>query len=160
MPHPDAAYQEDRPLTVVSLLMDIEGSPWAILTLQPGAATRCLADGELLDFEQALGALVADGWGQALSDVPLVEGWTVDVHAGRLIAVTRGDDDYWIAPDSTLLPDHWQRAANSRGEVLVVLVPPGSLHGQGEHYDVLGKLEARDELAAARLVLRGTLDIT
>ena len=83
----------------------------------------------------------------------------MEVHAGRLSAVTRGADDYWIAPASTLLPDHWRRAANDRGEVLVVLVPPGSLHGQGEHYDVLGKLEASGELAAARLALRGTLDI-
>jgi hypothetical protein len=58
-----------------------------------------------------------------------------------------------------VLPDHWQRAANGRGEVLVVVVPPASLHGQGEHYDVLGKLEASGELAAARLALRGTLNI-
>jgi hypothetical protein len=102
---------------------------------------------------------VADGWGDALNDVPLVEGWAVHVRAGRLSAVTRGDDDYWSAPGSTLLPDHWQRAANGRGEVLVVVVPPASLHGQGEHYDVLGKLEASGELAAARLALRGTLNI-
>jgi hypothetical protein len=160
MPHPDAAFQEDRPLTVVSLLMDLNGDPWASLTLQPSAATRCLADGEVLDFEHALRALVADGWGYALNDVPLVEGWAVEVHAGRLSAVTRGPDDYWIAPGDTLLPHHWQRAANGRGEVLVVVVPPASLHGQGEHYDVLGKLEARGELAAARLALRGTLDIS
>jgi hypothetical protein len=143
MPHPDAAFQEDRPLTVVSLLMDLNGDPWASLTLQPGIATRCVADGEVLDFQHALRALVADGWGEALNDVPVVEGWAVDVHAGRLSAVTRGADDYWVAPGSTLLPDHWRWAANSRGEVLVVVVPPGSLHGQGEHYDVLGKLEAR-----------------
>jgi hypothetical protein len=159
MPHPDAAFRADRPLTVVSLLMDLNGDPWASLTLQPSAATRCLADGEVLDFEHALRALVADGWGDALNDVPLVEGWAVHVHAGRLSAVTRGDNDYWSAPGSTVLPDHWQRAANGRGEVLVVVVPPASLHGQGEHYDVLGKLEARGELAAARLALRGTLDI-
>jgi hypothetical protein len=83
----------------------------------------------------------------------------VDVRAGRLIAVARGDDEYWSAPGSTLLPDHWQRAASGRGEVLVLVVPPGSLHGQGEYYDVLGKLEASGELAAARLALRGTPDI-
>ena len=159
MPHPDAAFQADRPLTVVSLLMDLNGDPWASLTLQPAAATRCLADGEVLEFEDALRALMAEGWGEALENVPVVEGWAVHVDDGRLSAVTRGGDDYWRAPDSTLLPDHWQRAANGRGEVLVVVVPPGSLHGQGEHYNVLGKLEARGELAAARLALRGTLAI-
>ena len=74
MPHPDAAFQEDKPLTVVSLLMDLNGDPWPSLTLQPSAATRCLADGEVLDFEHALRALVAEGWGKALNDVPLVEG--------------------------------------------------------------------------------------
>ncbi|MEA2589621.1 MAG: hypothetical protein QOH66_2548 [Actinomycetota bacterium] len=159
MPHPDAAFQEHKPLTVVSLLMDSHGDPWASLTLQPGAATRCLADGEVLQFEHALGALMAEGWGDAVEDVPVVEGWAVHVDAGRLSSVTRGGDEYWRAPGSTLLPDHWQRAANGRGEVLVLVVPPASLHGQGEYYDVLAKLEARGQLAAARLALRGTLNI-
>ena len=89
MPHPDAAFQADRPLTVVSLLMDLNGDPWASLTLQPAAATRCLADGKVLDFEHALRALVADGWGHALSDVPVVEGWAVHVRADRSLKYGR-----------------------------------------------------------------------
>ena len=159
MPQPDAAFQEDRPLTVVNLLMDLHGDPWASLTLQPGTATRCLADGEVLKFEDALRALTAEGWGDAVEDVPVVEGWAVHVDAGRLVGVMRWGNDYWRAPSSTLLPDHWQRAADGRGEVLVIVVPPASLHGQGEYYDVLAKLEARGQLAAARLALSGTLNV-
>jgi len=101
--------------------------------------------------------LVEQGWGIGLADVPVVAGWSVRIRAGRFVGIRRagGSDEYWTAPDSTLMPEPWLRAASDHGRVLVLVVSPGALDGAGaaDLDDKILELAAADDLAAGLLAL-------
>ncbi len=74
---------------------------------KPEPTTWATVGAEVLDVERQ--HLVEQGWGIGLTDVPVVAGWSVRIRAGRFVGIRRagGSDDYWTAPDPTLMPEAW-----------------------------------------------------